>query len=255
MPVKPPGPHDTAMVFSAGNATSAARAIRAIIGASAVAWPCEVAMISCAGGRPAPAPGSSSATEQADPDVSIASMRRGDGGRGCVHRMADLCQEAHAGFAAARRFARDAGVQAACLVPACRPDKHAPLPRSSGPMSLIDISPPAFDLDIALAYATPDNITGKPFYRADARPYLHPKAVECLHGRHRAGAAVWAQAEDLRRLSPGRRAMGAVEGQPGSGIRRRSQQGRAAQSRRRARSHADRRRTGASWTWGPRSTP
>ncbi len=74
MPVKPPGPHDTAMVLSAGNATSAARAIRAIIGASAVAWPCEVAMISCAGGRPAPAPGSSSATEQADPDVSIASI-------------------------------------------------------------------------------------------------------------------------------------------------------------------------------------
>ena len=47
-------------------------------------------------------------------------------------------------------------------------------------MSLIDISPPAFDLDVALAYATPDNITGQPFYRAEARPYLHPKAVECL---------------------------------------------------------------------------
>ena len=47
-------------------------------------------------------------------------------------------------------------------------------------MSLIDISPPAFDLEIFLAYATPDNITGKPFYRADARPYLHPKAVEGL---------------------------------------------------------------------------
>ena len=28
-------------------------------------------------------------------------------------------------------------------------------------MSLIDISPPAFDLDIALAYGTPDNVTGK----------------------------------------------------------------------------------------------
>ena len=47
-------------------------------------------------------------------------------------------------------------------------------------MNLIDISPPAFDLDVALAYATPDNVTGKPFYRADARPYLRPKAVECL---------------------------------------------------------------------------
>jgi D-alanyl-D-alanine dipeptidase len=47
-------------------------------------------------------------------------------------------------------------------------------------MSLIDISPPEFDLVIALAYATSNNITGKPFYRADARPYLHPKAAACL---------------------------------------------------------------------------
>ena len=47
-------------------------------------------------------------------------------------------------------------------------------------MSLLDISPPVFDIVIALAYATPDNITGKPFYRADAKPYLHPKAVEGL---------------------------------------------------------------------------
>lgn len=47
-------------------------------------------------------------------------------------------------------------------------------------MSLIDISPPAFDIEIAFAYATSDNITGKLFYRADARPYLHPKAVACL---------------------------------------------------------------------------
>lgn len=47
-------------------------------------------------------------------------------------------------------------------------------------MSLVDISPPAFDIVVALAYATPDNLTGKPFYRADARPYLHPKAAECL---------------------------------------------------------------------------
>ena len=47
-------------------------------------------------------------------------------------------------------------------------------------MSFVDISPPAFDLSVWLAYATPDNLTGKPFYRADARPYLHPKAVEGL---------------------------------------------------------------------------
>lgn len=47
-------------------------------------------------------------------------------------------------------------------------------------MSLIDISPPEFDLVVELAYATGGNITGKPFYRADARPYLHPDAVRCL---------------------------------------------------------------------------
>jgi D-alanyl-D-alanine dipeptidase len=47
-------------------------------------------------------------------------------------------------------------------------------------MSLIDISAPEFDLVIELAYATSNNITGKPFYRADARPYLHPQAVEGL---------------------------------------------------------------------------
>jgi D-alanyl-D-alanine dipeptidase len=47
-------------------------------------------------------------------------------------------------------------------------------------MSLIDISPPAFDVVIELAYATADNITGKPFYRADARPYLHPDAAKSL---------------------------------------------------------------------------
>jgi D-alanyl-D-alanine dipeptidase len=47
-------------------------------------------------------------------------------------------------------------------------------------MSLIDITPPAFDLDIALAYARPNNVAGRPIYRADARPYLHPQAAECL---------------------------------------------------------------------------
>lgn len=47
-------------------------------------------------------------------------------------------------------------------------------------MSLVDISPPHFDLLVELAYATSNNVTGKAFYRTDARPYLHPKAVECL---------------------------------------------------------------------------
>jgi D-alanyl-D-alanine dipeptidase len=68
----------------------------------------------------------------------------------------------------------------ACVTFACRSDKRVPFHRLPNPMSLIDISPPAFDVLIALAYATADNVTGRAFYRADARPYLHPKAVERL---------------------------------------------------------------------------
>ena len=48
----------------------------------------------------------------------------------------------------------------ACVAFACRPDKRAYRLRFPSLMSLIDISPPAFDLDIALAYATTENITG-----------------------------------------------------------------------------------------------
>lgn len=46
-------------------------------------------------------------------------------------------------------------------------------------MSLIEIAPPAFDVDIFIAYATADNFTGKPVYQ---RPgcYLHPDAAACL---------------------------------------------------------------------------
>jgi D-alanyl-D-alanine dipeptidase len=44
---------------------------------------------------------------------------------------------------------------------------------------LIEISAPAFDVEIALAYATPDNFTGRPVY---SRPgcYLHPDAAALL---------------------------------------------------------------------------
>jgi len=46
-------------------------------------------------------------------------------------------------------------------------------------MTLVPLSPPDFDLDIALAYATPDNVTGKPIYtRAEAQ--LHPDAAAAL---------------------------------------------------------------------------
>lgn len=54
-------------------------------------------------------------------------------------------------------------------------------------MPLVEIGPPAFDVDIALAYATPDNVTGKPIYR-HARCYLHPEAAERLQAAVRIAA-------------------------------------------------------------------
>ncbi len=44
---------------------------------------------------------------------------------------------------------------------------------------LVPISPPHFDIDLALAYATPDNFTGAPVYRA-AHCFLHEQAAERL---------------------------------------------------------------------------
>lgn len=46
-------------------------------------------------------------------------------------------------------------------------------------MSLVAIHPPAFDVDVALAYATEDNFTGQPVYaRADC--WLHGEAAKHL---------------------------------------------------------------------------
>jgi D-alanyl-D-alanine dipeptidase len=47
-------------------------------------------------------------------------------------------------------------------------------------MTLTRIAPPDFDVDVALAYATPENFTGQPIYRADAQAWLHPDAAQCL---------------------------------------------------------------------------
>jgi len=44
-------------------------------------------------------------------------------------------------------------------------------------MSMVEITAKDFDVEIALAYATPDNITGKPIY-ARAACYLHAHAAE-----------------------------------------------------------------------------
>jgi D-alanyl-D-alanine dipeptidase len=46
-------------------------------------------------------------------------------------------------------------------------------------MALVEIAPPAFDVEISLAYATPDNFTGKPVYRR-ALSYLHEEAAPHL---------------------------------------------------------------------------
>ncbi len=46
-------------------------------------------------------------------------------------------------------------------------------------MTLVAIAPPAFDVELALAYATPDNITGRPIYRR-ALCFLHPDAAAAL---------------------------------------------------------------------------
>jgi D-alanyl-D-alanine dipeptidase len=46
-------------------------------------------------------------------------------------------------------------------------------------MALVRIIPPAFDVDLSIAYATADNFTGKPVYgRPDC--WLHADAAECL---------------------------------------------------------------------------
>jgi D-alanyl-D-alanine dipeptidase len=47
-------------------------------------------------------------------------------------------------------------------------------------MSLLRIAPPEFDLEIALAYATQDNVTGKPIYRPGSTCWLHEDAAACL---------------------------------------------------------------------------
>ena len=46
-------------------------------------------------------------------------------------------------------------------------------------MQLIEITPPQFDVDVALAYATADNFTGAPVYR-QANCYLHQSAADKL---------------------------------------------------------------------------
>ena len=59
-------------------------------------------------------------------------------------------------------------------------------------MSLIEITPPDFDVSLELAYATPDNFTGMPVY-ARAICYLHEEAADRL-----SRACVLAAAQECR---------------------------------------------------------
>ena len=45
--------------------------------------------------------------------------------------------------------------------------------------ALVEIAPPRFDVSLALAYASDENITGRPIYRR-AACYLHPDAATLL---------------------------------------------------------------------------
>ncbi len=47
-------------------------------------------------------------------------------------------------------------------------------------MSLVEITQAAYGVWIDLRYATADNFTGEPVYRADAKCYLHTEAAEKL---------------------------------------------------------------------------
>jgi len=56
-------------------------------------------------------------------------------------------------------------------------------------MELTEITAPEFDVDIALAYATPENFTAAPVYR-QAICYLHPVAAEKLQDAIKAAGAI-----------------------------------------------------------------
>ncbi len=47
-------------------------------------------------------------------------------------------------------------------------------------MTLVRIDPDRYDVDVALAYATAGNFTGRPVYRGDAGCYLHADAAALL---------------------------------------------------------------------------
>ena len=65
-------------------------------------------------------------------------------------------------------------------------------------MLLVPITPPAFAVDLSIAYAGPDNFTGAPVY-GRAACYLLPEAADCLgHAIAAAGLNAAAVTAELR---------------------------------------------------------
>lgn len=53
------------------------------------------------------------------------------------------------------------------------------IPATLPKVALVAVAPPAFDVELSIAYATSDNFTGKPVY-ARAACYLHPDAADAF---------------------------------------------------------------------------
>jgi D-alanyl-D-alanine dipeptidase len=69
-------------------------------------------------------------------------------------------------------------------------------------MSMVEITRADFDVEIALAYATPDNITGKPIYR-QAACYLQEKAADRLQAAIRLAAPLGLRIKIFDAYRPG----------------------------------------------------
>ena len=117
----------------------------------------------------------------------------------------------------------------------------------------LQIAPPDFDVDVTLAYATADNLTGQPVYRK-AECFLHRGGGEKLQAAIALARPLGLRLRIFDALRPVEAQWALWNVQSRSGIPRRPAARLAAFARRRRRPHPAR-RTGASSTWAPASTP
>ncbi|MEJ0071754.1 MAG: M15 family metallopeptidase [Pseudomonadota bacterium] len=80
-------------------------------------------------------------------------------------------------------------------------------------MTLVAVTEAEFDVEIRLAYATADNLTGRPVYRR-ALCYLQQDAAAAAGPRRRARPQARSAAADFRRLPADRGAMALWESRP-----------------------------------------